>query len=183
MGNGLDEFLGGGTGYGVVLDDLRSSRARDAKRFAFTGKLRNEADGLGTRSVDGSSGKEQIADESIAKIAFQARDTAEAGDESQAQFGKRKPRHFVGDDHVAGQGQLKSSTKTSAMNGGDGDKGRGIDRVQNGVDPFQKSADTRGAVFCGSCCRRRIQLAQVSTGRKHGLARAGNNADGSVRRK
>jgi hypothetical protein len=54
---------------------------------------------------------------------------------------------FCRDDHVAGQGQLKSSTKTSAMNGSDGDKWRGIDHVQNGVDAFQKGAHACGALF------------------------------------
>src|SRR5437879_11616301 len=54
VGNGLDEFLGGGTGYGVVLGDLGGGRASYPEGFTFTGKLRYQADGLGTRSVDSS---------------------------------------------------------------------------------------------------------------------------------
>src|SRR5689334_22382869 len=38
-GNGLDEFLGSGTGYGVVLGDLRGGRAGDSKGLAFSGQL------------------------------------------------------------------------------------------------------------------------------------------------
>jgi len=60
------------------------------RAFAFTGKLRHEADGLSASSVDGSSGEKQIAHEGVAKIAFQARNAAEAGDESETQFGKAK---------------------------------------------------------------------------------------------
>src|SRR5258708_5666335 len=67
------------------------------------------------------------------------------------------------------------------MNGGDGNKGHGIDRVQNRVDGFEKGADARGAVFCGSCRRSGIQLAQISTRGKEGLVRAGNNTGGSLR--
>src|SRR5437667_3145829 len=51
VGNGLDEFLGGGTRHGVVLSDLHGGRVGDAKGFTFTGKLRYQADSLGTRSV------------------------------------------------------------------------------------------------------------------------------------
>src|SRR5438477_352912 len=110
VGNGLDEFLGGGTGYGVVLDDLRSSRARDPKRFAFTGKLRNEADGLGTRSVDGSSGKEQIAPsgENGLLRADKNADRSLRGQRFERsnkllQFGEHGGANFVGRSMIKGQ--------------------------------------------------------------------------------
>src|SRR6266700_6502765 len=179
--NRLDELFCGSASYGVVLGDLRSRRAGDSKGLALTSKLRHQADGLRASCVNRSSGEKQIPHKSISKIAFQARDPAEARNEAEAQLGKSKTRHFIGDDHVAGQRQFESSAKTSTMNGGDGDKGRGIDRVQNRVDAFEKGAYARGAVFCGSCRRSRIQLAQISTRGKEGLARAGNNAGGRLR--
>src|SRR6266852_329954 len=181
--NWLNEFFGGSTRDSVVLGDLRGGRAGDAEDFAFTGKLRYEAHGLRASRVDRSPGEKQIPYESIAKIALQARDAAEARDESQAQFGKCKPRHLVGDDHVTGQGQLKSSTKTSAMNGSDGDKWGGIYRVQNGMDAFKKGAHACGAFFCGNGRRGGIQLAQIAAGGKNGLSRTRKNADGRLRYK
>ncbi len=69
------------------------------------------------------------------------------------------------------------------MNGCDRYKGRGIDRVQNGVDAFEKSTHTRGAIFLGHGCRSRIEFAQVPAGGENRLARTGNNADRSLRRK
>src|SRR6266850_5013175 len=152
----LDKFLSGRARHSVILGDLGGGRTGDAEGLAFSGKLRHQAHRLCASRVDRSPGKKQVPYESIAKIAFQARDTAEAGNESKAQLGKSKPRHFVGDDHVTGQGQLKSSTKTSAMNGSDGDKWRGIDHVQNGVDAFQKGAHACGALFRRDCRRGRV---------------------------
>src|SRR5712692_3937454 len=46
VGDGLDEFFGGGTGDGVELGDLRGGGAGDLECFALGGELRDEADGL-----------------------------------------------------------------------------------------------------------------------------------------
>ena len=69
------------------------------------------------------------------------------------------------------------------MNSGDGDKWGGVDGVHYGVDAFEKSAHASGAIFRKNGSRGGIKLAQISAGGKNGFARAGNNADGSVRRK
>ena len=66
VGDGLDEFLGGGTRDSVVLGDLRGSRAGDAKGFAFTGKLRNQAHSLCASCVHRSSREKQIPYERVA---------------------------------------------------------------------------------------------------------------------
>ena len=62
--------------------------------------------------IEASAGKQQVAHNGIAQIALQARNSAEAGDQSQAQFGKTEARHLVGDDQVADQRQLESSAET-----------------------------------------------------------------------
>jgi len=43
VGDGLDEFLGGDTGFGVELGDLLGHRAGDFKRVAFACEMRDEA--------------------------------------------------------------------------------------------------------------------------------------------
>src|SRR5437879_9577530 len=68
--NRLDKSLGGGTRYRIVLGNLRCGRAGDSKDLAFASKLRHQSDGLRTSRVNRSSGKKQIPDEGIAKIAF-----------------------------------------------------------------------------------------------------------------
>src|SRR5260370_6758607 len=127
--DGLDEFLGGGTRGSIKFGDLRGGRAGDAKGFAFASKLRNQAHSLCASCVHSAPGEKQIPHECIAKIAFQARDTAEAGDESQTQLGEGEARHLVGDDDVASQGELKPSAKADAVNGGNGHERCGVDRV------------------------------------------------------
>src|SRR5260370_15064987 len=106
--DGLDEFLGRRTRHRVKFRDLRSGRAGDAEGFAFAGKLRHEAHRLCASRVDRSSREEQIPYKSIAKITFQARDTAEAGDEPQTQLVDGEPRHLICDCDVSGQGDLHS---------------------------------------------------------------------------
>src|SRR5260370_4556726 len=82
--NWLDEFFDGGKRDSVVLGDLRGGRAGDAKGFAFTCKLRNQAHSLCASCVHRSPGEKQIPHERVAEIAFQSRDTAESGYETQA---------------------------------------------------------------------------------------------------
>src|SRR5258708_3095681 len=179
--NWFDKFLGGRTSLGVVFRDLRGGRTCDAEGFAFAGQLRHQTHGVCPSCVHRSPREQQIPHKSIAKIALQSRDTSKAGNESQAQFRERKPRHLVGDNHVAGQGQFESSPETGTMHRGDRDKWRGIDRVQHSVDAFEKSAHARGAVFLRHCCRSRIEFAQISTSRKNRLPRASNNTYRSKR--
>ena len=123
-------------------------RASDSEGFAFTGELSDQAYGLRARGVDGATGEEQIANEGVAEIAFEARDAAEAGNKARAKFGKCKARHFVGDDHVAGQREFESAAKTYAVNGGNGDERRGVERssARRGCVPETRGR-LRGALF------------------------------------
>src|SRR6516165_9284384 len=81
-----------------------------------------------------SAGKEQVADESVADLAPQARDAAEARDQAKAQLRKTEARHFVGNDEIAAQRQFEPAALAQAMNGGEGNKRRLIDRIQHSVD-------------------------------------------------
>src|SRR5271168_2530090 len=72
VGNGLDEFFGGGAGYGVEFCDLSGGSQGDLAGFAFSGELRDETDSLGACGVDAAAGEQQIADEGVSEIALQA---------------------------------------------------------------------------------------------------------------
>jgi len=85
----------------VVRGDLRSSRA-GIEALASPVSCATQATACALVFRYGSSGKEQIADESIAEIAFQAGDAPKPG-MNPRRFGEGKARHFVGDNHVAGQ--------------------------------------------------------------------------------
>ena len=98
--------------------------------------------------------RSKIAHEGIAKIALQARDAAESGNQAEAQFGKGKARHLVGDDHVAGQRKLEAAAETHAVNRSDGDERCGIDGVEDRVNALKKCADTGETFLFGQLLRR-----------------------------
>ena len=152
-GNGLDEFFGGGPGYGVEFCDLRGGRHGDLAGFAFGGELRHEADSLGTCGVDAAAGEQQIADEGIAEIALQAKTAAKSRDESEAKLGEGESRHLVGDDDVAGESEFQATAETNAVDRGDGHEGRGVDGVQDRVNAFEEMADPCEALLGGKGCR------------------------------
>src|SRR4029077_6343283 len=106
VGDGLDEFFGGGASDGVELGDLRGGGAGDLQGFALWSELRDEADGLRARGVDAAAGEKQIAHEGVAEVTFESWYAAKAGDQAETQFGKGEARHFVGDDDVARKGEL-----------------------------------------------------------------------------
>ena len=68
------------------------------------------------------------------------------------------------------------------MNGSNRHERCRIDRVENGMNAFQKMANTLDTFFFRKGHGPAIQLAQVRTSGKNGLTRAPNNADGSLRR-
>jgi hypothetical protein len=181
--NWFDEFFGGGAGGGIEFGNLRGGSASDAKSFAFRGELRNQTDGVCARGVDTAAGEEQIADESIAQVAFEAGNAAPAGNETQAKFRKSEARHFVGHDDVASQGQLEAASKTNPMDRGNGDEGRGVSGVEHRMDALQKFAGTSEALFFGQRGSTAIELAQVGPGRETMFASAGNDADRGFWRK
>src|SRR5439155_18550190 len=119
----------------------------------FGGQLRDQTNGLRAGGIDTASGEQQIAHKSVGKVAFESRDAAKSGNEPQAQFGESKTRHFVGDDDVAGERQLESSTKADTMYGGDGHERSGVNGVQNPVNAREKFADAVEALFLGQRSR------------------------------
>src|SRR5438132_1310535 len=140
VGDGLDESFRGGTSGGVEFGDLGRSGSGDLEGFAFGGELSDQADGLRARSVNAPPGKEEIADEGIAKVTFETRNAAETGDQAQAQFRKSEARHLVGDDNVASQGKFQATAEANSVNGSNGDKRRRVNGIQDGVNALEKIA-------------------------------------------
>src|SRR5258708_991682 len=99
------------------------------------------------RGIDAAAGEKQIADERVAQIALEAGDAAEAGDQAEAQLGEGEARHLVGDDDVAGEGQLEAATKADAVNGGDSNERRGVDGVEHTVDALEELTHARKALL------------------------------------
>src|SRR2546429_3697847 len=66
--------------------------------------------------IKGAARKQQIPHDCVAQVAFQTRDASKSGNKPQAQLRKSKARHFVGDDDVASEGELKSPAKASSVN-------------------------------------------------------------------
>ena len=90
--------------------------------------------------VEAPPREQQVANDTIAQIALQARDSAESGDQSQAQFRKTESRHLVRDDEIAHQRQLETSTEGHSLHSRNRGQRRAIDRVQHAVNAFQKVA-------------------------------------------
>src|SRR5258708_3483356 len=180
--NGLDEFFGGGASDGIELCDLRGDRASDAKSLAFRGKLRNQADRVSAAGVDAPSSQKQVARERVTCVALQTGDAAETGDQTQPQLGKRETRHFVGDNNVAAERQLQAASEANAVDRGNRDERRGIDRVKHCMYAFQKLARTGEALFFGERGGRVIELAQVGPGRETMFARTGDDTGRCFRR-
>ena len=102
----------------VEFSELRGGGAGYAQRIAFGRDLADEADDLRLCGVDAAAGKEQIAHDRIAEVALEPRNSAEAGNQSQAQLRKTKARHFVGDDEIARERQFESAAECDAVDGG-----------------------------------------------------------------
>ena len=150
MRNRFHEFLGGCARHRIILCRLCGGGAGNCKSFAFSGKLRHQADGVRASSVYGAARKQQISDDSIAKIAFQARNTAKTWYESQPQFGERESRHFVGNNDVASESEFEPAAQACAMNRRDGDKWSGVNRVDDRMNVLQKAANSFWAILLGN---------------------------------
>src|SRR5580698_5109181 len=149
MRNGLDEFLRGGSCCAVKLHDLSGGGSCNAKRFTFCGELRNQTHALCARGVDTPACQKKVANKCVAQVALQARNAAEAWNQAEAQFGKRKTCHLVRHDDVACQSQFKSAAKAHTMNSSDRREWRGIDGVERGVNPLKKSAHPGNTLIFG----------------------------------
>src|SRR6516225_7545003 len=174
--DGLYEFFGGGAGGGVKFRNLSGRGAGDLEGLAFGGQLSDEAHGLRSRCVHAAAGEQQISYEAVAKIALEARYPAKTGDEAQAEFGKGEASHLVRDDDVGNKRQLKSSSETDAVNGGDGDERRLVQPVENGVNVFEKIANAFRAQSGLKLRGTVIELAQVGSGAEPAFLRAGDDA-------
>src|SRR5207249_8115449 len=91
--------------------------------------------------IKGAARKQQIPHDCVAQVAFQTRDASKSGNKPQAQLRKSKARHFVGDDDVASEGELKSPAKASSVNRRNGDKWGRVDCVHN-RDPIRSEEHT-----------------------------------------
>src|SRR5207344_1989032 len=108
---GLDELFCSRARDAVKLHDLRGGGSCDTKRLTFRRKLRHQPHGLRSRSVDAPSGQKKIADKRISQVPLQAWNAAEAWNQAEAQLGKRKTRHLVGHNNVAGKREFEATAE------------------------------------------------------------------------
>jgi hypothetical protein len=182
VGDGLDEFFCGGASNGIEFADLRGCGASGAEGFSFGGELRDETNGLRAGGIDAAAREKKVANESVAEIALEARNSAETRDEAEAQFGKSKAGHFVGDDKVAGESEFESATEADTVNSSDGDEGSVVEKIQNSMNAFEKIADSREAFFFWESSGTVIELAKVGASGKAMFASTVNEANGNFRR-
>src|SRR5271156_2964507 len=101
VGNRFDEALGSQGRASVELFQLGSRFSRDAESVSFGRHLADNTDCLGFCRVDASAGENQVANDCVSQVAFEARNTAKPWYQPQTQFRKTKARHFVRDDQIA----------------------------------------------------------------------------------
>src|SRR6266853_6364885 len=132
------------------------------------------------RGIDAAAGEKQIADERVAQVAFETGDAAEAGDQAEAQLGEREAGHFVGDDDVAGEGQLETAAEADAVDGGDSSERRDVDGVEHSVDALEELTHASQALFSRERFGGTIKFTKVGAGGKALFASTRNNAGSSV---
>src|SRR6185437_10846709 len=84
VGNRLDEFFGRRRSLAIKFADLGRGRPRHPQSLSFGYHLTYQPDLLSFGRVEASSREQQVADYCITKIPLQARNSAEARDESQS---------------------------------------------------------------------------------------------------
>src|SRR5215469_1564520 len=177
--NGFHELLGRRARHRIIFGHLCGRGPGDAKSFSFAGELCHETYGMRATRIEGAARKQQIPHNSVAQVAFQARDASKSGNKPQAQLGKSKARHFVGYDDVASESELESPAKASPVNRRNGDKGSRVYRVHNRVNALKKAANSFWAFSLGNRSCMTIEFAQVSACGKNRFSGARDNARGS----
>src|SRR5215472_7715444 len=177
--NRLHEFFCHLARHRIVLCQLCGGGSRNRKRLPFTGQLGDQAHGLRARGVDGAARKKQIAYECIPQVALEAGNAAESGNKAKAQLGECKPRHLIGDDDVTRERELQPATQASTVDGSDGDERSRVNRIQNGMNALEKTADPFRALLFRNRGRLIVEFAKIATCRKYRFSSAGNNAGGS----
>src|SRR5580692_332958 len=178
MRDGLDKLFRCRSRDAIKFDNLLRRRPRDAQRFTLRGKLRNQSHTLCARGVNASARQEKLSDKCVPQITLQARNATEPWNQAEAQFGKCKTRHFVCHDDVARERQFESAPEADAMNGSDRRERRGIDGVEHGVNPLEKSAHAGNALFSRELRATVVKLAKVGARGKTVLALTVNDARG-----
>src|SRR3954464_1752673 len=120
MRDRLDELFRDCRRVPVELPHLRGGGTGCAQGFSLADHLTHEPDLLSLGGVETSSGQEQVANDTVAEIALQARDSAESGNEAEPEFGKRKAGEFVREYKIAHQSQFETSAERHSVNGSDG---------------------------------------------------------------
>jgi len=174
--DGLDEFFGGDAGFGVELGDLLGHGTRDFERVAFAGEMRDEAGLVPGFGFDCAAREKQIADEAVANVAAETGNAAEAGDETEAKFGKAKARHFVGNDQIAEESEFQAASHAETVNGGESDKRRGVYGVCDFVDAFDEFSQARDAFLWRKIQRVVVKLFQIAADAEAAGAGAGDDA-------
>src|ERR1700756_520891 len=135
---------------------------------------------MSTSSVYAAPGEEQVADKSVANIAFESRNTAKARNQAKTQFRKGEAGHFVGDDDVAGERQLEAAAKANAVDRGNSHEWRHIDPREHIVYALQKFPDASDALLLWKGLSGTVQLQKIGAGREPMLLRAGDDASRGI---
>ena len=95
--------------------------------------------------IDAAASEKQIAHDRVSQIALETRNSTETGNEAEAQLGKAKAGHFVGDDQIAGERQLEAASESDAVDGGDCCERSSVDCIHHAMNSFEEVADASRA--------------------------------------
>src|SRR5579862_1538027 len=173
--NRLDEFLGRNCRSAIKLRHLRRSHTRHSQRVTFPRHLAHEPNRLRLRRVDTAPRQKQIPHHTIPNVALEPRNSAKARYQSQPKLGKTEARHFIRNDQIAKQRQLKSAAESNPVHRRNRRKRCCINRNSYAVNPFDKLAHASDTLGRRQRLRSVIQFAQICPGAESLSTRTGNN--------
>src|SRR6185437_819249 len=96
---------------------------------ALGNDLADQADLLGLGDVKAAPGEQKVTDDGVPEIPLEPRNPAKTGNDSKTQFWKAEASRLVGDDQVAGEGQLKAASEHNSVHTGNGGQGGCVEDV------------------------------------------------------
>src|SRR6185369_6646166 len=170
--NWLDEFLGCSRRLAIKLRNLRRRGSRSSQGLTFPNDLADQANLLRLRCIEASPCKQQIADHCVPQVAFQSRNAAKPGNQSQAQFGKTKAGHSIRNNKIAHQSQLEASPERYSMDRSNRCDWGFVNCVEHAMNPFEKLAHTACSSIFFHLLRTLEKLPQIRACGKSRLQRA-----------
>ena len=121
--------------------------------------------------IDAPAGQQQVADQGVAQIPLESRNSAEPGDQPQPQFGEAEPGGTVGHDHIAGQRQLEPSSEDDSVYRRHRGQRDLVDPIEHPMDAFQKIANPGVSFLLVARLQPEIELSEVGPGAEPRLHR------------